>query len=247
LETQQQQKFKRVLELGPDLAIYEVDLDLLREQDKNARIMSAQKFERLVENIKERDTLESLPLCTMSENEHGNVQFPIISGHHRTRAARAAGLERIYVMVDESNLTKDQVVSKQLAHNALSGHDDPQLLKDLYESIEGIDARISSGILDQELQFDIPNVRIDEIDLALDYEIINLLFFPKQYENWRDVVDLLENDAHIGVVDKKHWDEFAKTVREVSKRDDIRNMSAVVARMVEIVKAYYKHKDKEQE
>lgn len=236
-------KYERMLEMAPKLAIYKVHLDLLREQDKNARIMSSQKFERLAENIKDRGALESLPFCVLRTNEHGNVQFEIISGHHRTRAARAAGVEWVFVIVDETDMPKDDVISKQLAHNALSGHDDPQLLKDLYAEIQSLDARIASGVLEQELTFDIQNVQIDEVNLNLDYEIINLLFFPKQYANWRDVIDLLEADAEIGLVDRREWDKFAKTVRDVSSREDIRNMSAIVARMVEIVREHYREKD----
>lgn len=240
-----EKSFERVLDLGGGLAIYRTHIDMLREQEKNARYMTTQKFERLTENIKSRGNLESLPYAILTKNEHGNQQLLLISGHHRTRAARAAGLKEIFVIVDESNLSVDEIKSKQLSHNALNGADDPQLLKDIYDSIQDLDARIQAGLLDNEIVLDIPTPRIDEVTLNLDYEIINILFFPKQYAEWQEVVDLLDKDAHIGIADHKDWDKFAATIRDVSKREDVRNMSAIMSKVIEIVKEYYKLKDEE--
>lgn len=243
---QSEQSFERVTDLGGGLALYKTHLDMLREQDKNARFMTAQKFERLTENMKQDGVIESFPLAVMTENQHGNKQLLLISGHHRSRAARAAGLTEIHVIVYEKELTADEIRSKQLSHNALNGSDDPQLLKDIYDSITDLDARIAAGLLDFELELgDVPTVKIDEITLNLDYEIINLMFFPKQYEEWEQVLKMIDKDAHIGVIDYKYWDDFAKTIRDVSKREDVRNMTAIVAKMLEIVKEHYKAKDKE--
>ena len=44
--------------------------------------------------------------------------YEIISGHHRVRAGRAAGLEWFYVLVDgDEELSRSKIVSKQLSHN----------------------------------------------------------------------------------------------------------------------------------
>lgn len=77
-----------------------VDPSSLREQDLNARTMPREKFNQLVENVKRRGQLEELPYC--AETEKG---IEIVSGHHRVRAAKNAGLETIPVLLDRSGLS----------------------------------------------------------------------------------------------------------------------------------------------
>src|SRR3990167_3081838 len=104
--------------LGNGMEVWRVGVDDLQEQDKNARTMSPQAFQRLVANIKNGDRLESLPFCVLRPN--GDIE--IVSGHHRTRAARAAGLNEVPVLIDTTTtLTRSQIVAKQLAHNSISG------------------------------------------------------------------------------------------------------------------------------
>lgn len=248
MSTPTSQQYERIVGLDEGLAIYKVHLDAIREQDVNARIMRGDKFQQLVENIKAEKRLESLPFCVMRKNGAGNMEFELVSGHHRTRAARVAAQEKkellfIYVLVDERELSRDKIVSKQLSHNSLQGDDDPQILKELYQSIQDMDARIQSGILDQELEFDLKQVNIDDVKFDLSFEILNILFLPKQYKEWQEVVDQLDSDAHIGIADMKDWNDFAATVREVSKREDVRNMAAIFVKMIEIVKLYYAARD----
>ena len=61
------------------------DLDALREQDINARVMDDAKFNQPAANIEKRGTLEQLPCCVLTDRG-----VEIVSGRHRARAARAA-------------------------------------------------------------------------------------------------------------------------------------------------------------
>ena len=65
-----------------------VPLSELREQDLNVRYMKDAMFKQLVSNIRSRGNLESLPFCARVVEK-----IEIISGHHRARAAKAAGLK----------------------------------------------------------------------------------------------------------------------------------------------------------
>ena len=107
-----------VLELGQGLEIRRVKLDDLIEQDINARYMPPKMFERMASTIKRDIRLESLPFCALTDKG-----IEVVSGHHRTRAGRTAGLEEIHVIVDATGLTRDQIKAKQLAHNSISGLD----------------------------------------------------------------------------------------------------------------------------
>src|SRR5881396_701824 len=86
---------QRILELGNGLELWKVHPSTLREQDVNARSMPKAMFERLSQTIARDKRLESLPLCAKSERG-----LEIISGHHRVRAATAASISEMFVLVD---------------------------------------------------------------------------------------------------------------------------------------------------
>lgn len=101
---------RRILELGNGLELWKVHPSSLREQDVNARSMPKAMFERLSQTIGRDKRLESLPLCAWMEKG-----LEIISGHHRTRAATAAGLSELFVLMDVTGLTRSQIAAKHLA------------------------------------------------------------------------------------------------------------------------------------
>jgi len=223
------------------LALWFIPVELIREQDINARVMSNEKFDRLAENIKNDGVLESLPLCHLKENQAGNKEFFLISGHHRTRAARKAGVLNIHALVYERDMTRDEIVSKQLSHNSLSGYDDKEVLGVLYNEIRDLTFKIASGITDLDIKIDNKGVQIDDIKVELNYELINLLFLPKQLEYLEKVLAKIEPEARVYIADKEDFDKFAEQARTIAKRDNIINMSAIVARMLEIVDTYHKN------
>jgi hypothetical protein len=95
----------KLLDLGNGTSIWRVHLDWLREMEENARVMDPDRFERLVGNVRKDARLESLPLVT--PNPDRTEEFLIISGHHRTRAARSAGVMEIVVLCLDQALSKD--------------------------------------------------------------------------------------------------------------------------------------------
>jgi hypothetical protein len=131
------------VDLGNDLWIETVEIGSLKEQDVNAHVMVPDMLARLTENIRQRGGMESLAYCAQPG---GSGQVEIVSGHHRIRAARAAGMAKIPVIVDKSNLTRSQIVAKQLAHNALVGVDDAGLIKQLLTQITSVDDLLATGL-----------------------------------------------------------------------------------------------------
>src|SRR5437667_8151464 len=113
----------RILELGNGLELWKVPPSALREQDVNARSMPKAMFERLAQTIARDKRLESLPLCAKTERG-----LEIVSGHHRLRAATAAGVIELFALVDVTGLSRSQIAAKQLAHNSIEGEDNEQLL-----------------------------------------------------------------------------------------------------------------------
>ena len=69
--------------------------------------------------------------------------YDIISGHHHIRAARKAGMKEMLVLV-HTHLDLASVVAKQLAHNTISGKDDPELVKRLFDEITQLPEKIEA-------------------------------------------------------------------------------------------------------
>lgn len=237
-------KKQRVAELWPGMGLWKVHIDVLKEQDKNARVMSPEKFDRLKENIKKDKRLESLPLAFIDNGRPEDEHFYILSGHHRTRAARSAGIEEVFVMVIEDGLTRDQVIAKQLAHNALNGYDDPMLLAELYQEMKDVNAKIESGISNAEIEMEFPAISSDDLTFDFDYELFNILFLPKQKEKFDDILGQLEPSAEVYIADKADFERMTELMRTLSKKENIRNTSALFARMLDIVGEHLKEKKK---
>jgi len=233
---------EKIHQINDNLSIWKVHIDALREQDKNARAQSPEVFKQLAANIKGDAALESLPLTVIEKNAAQNEEFHIISGHHRTRAARAAGLTEVYVLAYEG-LSRSAVVAKQLSHNKLQGEDNPQIIKEIFNQIEEIEQRIASGIGDKDLLEKAKKVSNEDIQVMLNFEMVQLMFMPHQMEKFEQMVELIDKDASVGVVEMKSFNKFKKAVSKIIKEEDIRNVSSVVTRMVEITLDFYREKN----
>ena len=231
-----------MVDLYEGTSIWKVSIERCREQDINAQVMDKATFDRLKLNIEKDGRLESLPLGYVKKNPAGNEEFFIVSGHHRIRAARSAAVKVIYVMVIDAELTEDQIKSKQLAHNAIVGDSDPQVLKQLFESIKDLDQKIASGVRDSD--FDKMKFRaIAADDISVDYEFrtVKLMFLPSQLDKFEKVIAQMLEHETVMVTKMEEFEPFAKALREVSKREDIRNVSSILQRMCEITMEYYKY------
>ena len=226
---------EKVLDMGNGLSIWQIHIDKLREQDKNARIMAQQKFEVLTKIIKDDSRVESLPLVTMP-NDRG--EFGIISGHHRVRACRTAGVMEIYVMAFDDALTTDEIKAKQLYHNSLSGFDNKQLLGEIYESIDSISEKLKTALIEEDMHID-AKVAIDEVTIDYDFQNIHLIFLPQQKETFDNVMKVIEEDSTVTAVDMKFFGRFKKMVQKVAHKEEVRNISGIMLKIFSIIQEHY--------
>ncbi len=221
------------LEIGPDLYITFVEIAALKEQDVNAQVMQPKDFERLVENIRGRGQVESLPY---THQPGGDGPVEIISGHHRARAARAAGQTTIPVILDTRPMRRSEVVAKQIAHNQLHGNPDDAILRQLVEMIDNVDDLLTTGLPEDYL----PVYGDDDTNLALPHvefiwKMVTLTFLPRQMDEFKEALDVI--DAHseiVGVADVELFERFAKAVHQYGRLKNIRNLGAVVALLTDI-------------
>jgi hypothetical protein len=227
----------KVADLEQGLSLWKIGLDRLREQDKNARVLEGQKFKALQEIIARDKRLESLPLVAPKDDGHN--EFQIISGHHRTRAARMAGLKYVFCLVDESGLPEDKIRAKQLAHNIIQGHDDPQILQEIFNSISDMQAKIDSAVAPEDLLKNIQTVKIDDVQVMFQSQIVSLLFTDKGFSDFKQTLERVAGSSEVYLSDYKYFDEVVTIAREVSKRENIRNVTGIFLKICEIVNNYY--------
>lgn len=219
-----------VTDIGGNQVIAIAPPEKLREQDKNANIMTPEMFRQLTENIKKKGQVESLPFCALTEKG-----VEIVSGHHRKRAAAAAQIKKIPFILDLSGLTKSQIAAKQIAHNAINGNDDKRILKDIVKLINDVDDMIESYIGNDILN--LPDEELEKLlapKLVFDWKQIQFMFLPYQLEDLEKLVASTEKADYIGAAERKQFDELIKKLAKFQKISNIKNIGAAIHKLIEV-------------
>ena len=226
------------------MLIKQVHINSLREQDINPRILPNTAMRQLIKNIGNRGMLESLPYCVQAEKG-----IEIVSGHHRVRAARAADLAEIYILLDTSGLSRDEIKAKQIAHNTISGFDDPELLIELYNSINSAEARLEAYVDEVALmaQLDTAHITIGDIETDINFRIVSFLFLPHQLEKFEEVISIIDPDSElIAISELTYFENFKQTLTKIRECEDIRSVGMIISKMCDIVLDYYAKQKKEE-
>jgi len=221
------------LELGNGLEIWKVNIEDLKEQDVNARYMRAEMFERLTENIKADGRLESLPFCALTDRG-----LEIISGHHRVRASRQAGIYEIYVIVDVTNLSRDKIRSKQLSHNSIDGYDNAELVKRIYDSIEGAKERLEAFV-PEDLVDKFKRVSVGDVNVDMDIRQIQIVFFKYEKMRFEKLERYLKDNDEAYAAELKQFEDVKKLIRETGREYNIRAVGTILARLCDLALCRY--------
>ena len=153
--------------------------------DQNARFMTKEQFSALTHNIKADGALSSLPLCHRQENG----RLFVLSGNHRIKAAIEAGLDEFLVLLIEGPLTEARKIAIQLSHNAISGQDDEQILKELWQQIDDLEASIYSGLSAETIE-SLENTDFTTIsEQRILFKEVSLLFLPEEIESMSSICE----------------------------------------------------------
>lgn len=202
-------------------------------QDVNARYMKPEVFDNLVSNITNDGHLESLPLVTPAQDQED--KFGIISGHHRILAAQKAELEFIIVM-SISVETYDELVAKQLSHNAITGDDDAAVLKKMYESLSDVSAKYYSGLED-----DLASMSLTTLSFRSGiFQEFTVAFMPEDVTDFDDKVAQVEEymkargSTVVRVANSDDHDDWLEAIKKIKKVEDIKNNAVAIGRMLEL-------------
>lgn len=217
--------------LGNKLKLGVIDPKKLTLLEKNARYMDQFQYQGLLRNIKNDGFLSSVPLC----HKDDSGRLVVISGNHRTQASIDAGVKQIIYMYRD-DLTRSQQVAEQLAHNSLSGQDDMQILKSLWDEIDDLDSKVRSG-LDSELIAELAKIDFSAINSArLIFETVQLLFLPEELQRFDDLLE----DARMNTASKnnylcsmKAYETVFEMLVKIKKDYEIKNTAVAFMQLVE--------------
>jgi hypothetical protein len=162
----------------------------------------------------------------------------MISGHHRLRAAMAAGMDHILVYLYDE-LPEDRVYSKQLAHNQIFGTSDAELIKRVWDRIEDVQAKFEAFVDPRDL--DVPDpVSFTQVDVDLDAlsKTILVTFLNTQYTDWSAIIEEILPSGDIDemyLADREGDDAFAAAVGRVREDLDIVSIPTAIAEMTKLV------------
>lgn len=109
----------------------------IQEAEINPQIMSDKDFKRLVNSIKQDKILTSLPLIV----KYGENKYQCISGHHRIKAAKKAGLKQSECIVIK-DIDESTKIRLQLTHNDIHGEPDQILVNELKQKLHEEDLKL---------------------------------------------------------------------------------------------------------
>jgi hypothetical protein len=221
---------------GKPYTLEVVDPATLKLLDKNARYMAQETFANLTNNIKVDGDLTSFPLCYREPDG----KLLVLSGNHRTQAAIHAKVKETIVLVLTRELSREERVARQLSHNAISGKDDPVILKDLWDEIKELDLKMYAG-LDSEILKELDKMQFVAITEAVpDFKQMVLLFLPEEVEELKKVLEdadtLFTGDENV-VVSRLHYDRVFKLVVEIKDKYGIVNNPTAFMKIVELARA----------
>lgn len=223
------------LEVGPDLFIELVDVADLVEQDVNAQVMAPKHFDRLTENVKQRGALESVPYGSIRPD--GRID--VISGHHRGRSAKAAGVDRVAVLVDYAPMTRSEMTAKQIAHNELTGNPDENVLRQMVASLDAPSDFLTTGLPDEYLPMAPPDTtKLFTPGPNFSWKVVTFEFLPRDLDDFKGATVAIEGRPDlVGVAPLELYERFARAVVQLGKLRDIRSVGTTIAYLTRVAMA----------
>src|SRR5262249_37660757 len=113
------------------------------------------------------------------------------------QAAIKAGLDRILVLVIPHELSKGQRISRQLAHNALTGQDDMAMLAELWAGLDTLAEKLYAG-LDSELIGELERISFAGFSAEpIRTEQMTLWFLPEEVEDLNRLLEAAQRAATV--------------------------------------------------
>lgn len=200
--------------------------------EENARYMTHEEFNRLVDNVRRDGQLSSAPfLCLEHEGPHAG-KYKCLSGNHRTKAAIEVGLPKILCLATDDELTEEQKIAIQLSHSSITGHDDPATLKALYEKILDTELKKYSGLDDKTLDLLDKFGTLSISEANLQFQTLSAVFLPDELESAQKVINeaivQVKSSKAVWLVRMSEYDRWLDAQEIASSAYNVKNVATAI-------------------
>lgn len=151
-----------------------INIREIEESPINAQVMSESDFNRLVKNLKKDKVLTSSVLLMKQKDKS---KLMCISGHHRIKAAKKAGIKEIpSLIIDE--VEESTRIRLQLTHNDIHGYPDESIVSIMQSKLQSDDIELINYI-DSIDNSAIEEYKLDTIEM---FQYISICLKPSSYE-----------------------------------------------------------------
>jgi hypothetical protein len=214
------------------------DLRKLKLLERNARFMTNTQFQRLVENVRKDKKLTSVPLVYSPPGAFDAGEELVLSGNHRVQAAIEAGVYEGEVMLVLDQQSKDELLARQLSHNAIAGQDDDAVLAQLYDEIEDVDWREYSGLDDDQLNL-MEKASVEPLsEVGLEFQSVSLIFLPHELshatEVWEQAKDAAGGADEVWIAPMKAYELTLDTLASAHGAYGVTNVTTALGLVLEL-------------
>lgn len=130
------------------------------------------------------------------------------------------------------------LLNEQLAHNALSGVDDKQILNQLFESIKDIHLKLASGLDSAAVKVSYASVNFR----VAGFKEVVLTFVPEDLKDFDEFNEQVENmvremtvrsNQEVRVVERKDYDGFMRALMRIKKVQNVKNNGVAMSWLLE--------------
>ena len=142
------------------------------------------------------------------------------------------------VLVDESGLSRQEIVAKQLAHNRIAGFDDQETLRRLFEMLDEPGLILETGLASEMI--DLPKVDLETgitPSLNMDWKVVTLTFLPHQIKDFTAVLDMIPPSDLVGVAPMLDYQRFIDALIGYARYKNVRNLGTALAVLANIALA----------
>ncbi len=183
----------------------QVNIGEIVESPINAQVMAEKEFSRLVKNIKRDGGLTATVLLM---RQSGSDRLMCISGHHRIRACKKAGINEVPAMIIPE-LNESDRIRLQLSHNDIHGEPDIDIVHELLALMQEVDKEFV-GNYGQEQIKELEEISDDQ------FRYVSVCMKPESADLLMGIIESIDGDEKL-LIDKEEFEDMKVALTKAFK------------------------------
>jgi len=156
----------------------------------------------------------------------------------------------IYVLAEVRELTRSSIVAKQIAHNAISGKSDEQVLREMYKEIQDVADKYEAYINPADINIMYPTESPKPEQIAVDFlwRATSFFFLDAQFKNFEELFNLITGEEEsINICPREQFEALQEALKRSEKSNNVRSAGTVMSKIIDLARKEYGLKTDENE